>query len=401
MAIEAIPSITADGGCATLCHPSYAVPPPCGITNCMTPDLLRILDANANRAREALRVLEDFARFSANDAPLTESLKHIRHDLAATLAQLPMDRALLVRDTEGDVGTAIKTAAEFSRPALRDVLTANAKRLTEALRSLEETAKILNPIAAQSLEQLRYRAYTAEKSLTHLADMRDAAARFRHVRLYVLLTESLCDHSNWQSTLDVILSSLSTEHSELSTQVSPLAIQLREKNLPDAELLARAKLLVQKCHDHHTLAIINDRPDIAHLSQADGVHLGQTDVPCIAAREILGPSAIIGISTESLDQAHAAANAGATYLAAGPMFPTTTKEKPRIASPQYAQQVLTAYPEYLIVAIGGITPQNAPTLTQLGIQCLAVSGGILRVTPEQIPATIQSYLKTVCSSSSS
>ena len=100
--------------------------------------ILRMMDANANRAREALRVLEDVARFALDDAGLSGELKAMRHELAAALAALPMGEAMLARDTEGDVGTAIKTEAELVRPTLGAVATAAAKRLSEALRSIEE-----------------------------------------------------------------------------------------------------------------------------------------------------------------------------------------------------------------------------------------------------------------------
>src|SRR5262245_25384532 len=103
----------------------------------------RIIDANANRAREALRVMEDVARFSLNHAALSGSLKSIRHDIQATLESLSLDRTALVasRDSDTDVGTTIKTETEFARAGLHDTAAAAASRLTEALRSLEEAAK--------------------------------------------------------------------------------------------------------------------------------------------------------------------------------------------------------------------------------------------------------------------
>ena len=206
--------------------------------------VLRILDAAANRAREGLRVLEDCARFALDDAGLTESLKQLRHDLAAALALLPMDQALWNRDTEGDVGTGIKTAAEFKRESPRDLLAANAKRLLEALRSLEEASKIIAPEVAQTLERLRYRSYTMEKSLFAALDGSEAMTRFSHVRLYVLLTESVCAPGRkWDQLLDEVLSAAPAH-----AGISPLAIQLREKNCTDAELLSRARLVTKKCH---------------------------------------------------------------------------------------------------------------------------------------------------------
>jgi thiamine-phosphate pyrophosphorylase len=357
--------------------------------------ILRILDAAANRAREALRVLEDYARFSLNDEPLTAQLKGLRHELADMLVLLPMNRALLARDTPGDVGTGIKTAAELRRSSLRDVLTANAKRLSESLRSLEECAKTITPFAALKFEQLRYRGYTVEQALAKTSAMHLALERFRGVRLYVLLTADLCGSrpqdqgaAAWERILAEILEAASSHQGGAAS----LCIQLREKQLQDAELLRRARHLVQACHKLGALAIINDRPDIALLAGADGVHLGQTDLPCAEVRRLLGPDLIVGVSTENLDQAHQAVAEGATYVAAGPMFSSTTKHKPRIAGPEYASQALASI-ERPVVAIGGITLENIEALTSLGIRTVAVSAAILR-SPDA-GAAVQAFLNAL------
>src|SRR4030095_4689334 len=119
---------------------------------------LRILDANANRAREALRVMEDYARFVLNSPVLSADLKGIRHDFTAALSPLLPD-AILHRDTTGDVGTTNKTTAEFVREDTAHVVTAAGKRFGEAIRCLEEFAKTTDPAIAASLESLRYRFY--------------------------------------------------------------------------------------------------------------------------------------------------------------------------------------------------------------------------------------------------
>jgi thiamine-phosphate pyrophosphorylase len=347
------------------------------------PELLRILDANANRAREGLRVLEDYARFALNHDTLTAQLKRLRHDLAAALAPLPMDQAILHRDTEGDVGTGIKTAAELTRTSSADLLAANAKRVTEALRSMEEAAKVFSPAAAQAIEKLRYRAYTIEQYLHQTQQYQNAVERFRAVRLYVLLTESLCppvtSGSPWEAMLDKVLTAAAgVGAGQGGGRPSPLAIQLREKALPDGELLRRAAIVADRCREAGALAIINDRPDVALLANADGIHVGQTDLPCAAARGLLGPGGILGVSTERLEQARQAVADGATYVAVGPMFPTTTKEKPRLATPAYAAEAVAALPMTPVVAIGGITLQNLPELTAAGVRAVAVSAAVLK-----------------------
>src|SRR5262245_4714580 len=150
--------------------------------------IVRIIDANLNRAREALRVIEDYARFVLNDQPTSSAIKEIRHGLVDATRQLA-DDAILHRDTPGDVGTTSKASGEFARDDLAHVVTAAGKRLGEALRTLEEYLKIGDPRAAARIESLRYSVYTVEQTIART--LRPADCDFDSVRLYVLVTESL------------------------------------------------------------------------------------------------------------------------------------------------------------------------------------------------------------------
>ena len=123
----------------------------------------RVVDANANRAREALRVLDDYCRFVLNDTITTEEIKSLRHRLAELLAQIPSTVLDESRDTTADVGTVITAAGEMVRGSPAEVARVNFKRLQESLRSLEEYGKLLSPDLASGLEAIRYRAYTVEK----------------------------------------------------------------------------------------------------------------------------------------------------------------------------------------------------------------------------------------------
>ncbi len=125
----------------------------------------RILDASANRAREALRVIEDYCRFVLNDAILCRETKELRHALAQALEpawNLPL---LAARDTVGDIGTSITTPSEQRRDSALTVARANLKRLQESLRSLEEFGKIVNADLSRAVEQIRYRSYTLERAI--------------------------------------------------------------------------------------------------------------------------------------------------------------------------------------------------------------------------------------------
>ena len=124
---------------------------------------LRVIDASANRACEALRVIEDFVRFVQDDPFLVENLKTLRHRLVQNVLKFPMPQRLAYRETEADVGTRIETKTEFSRSSLQAVLDANFSRLQESLRSLEEFSKLTQHEAAREFEQMRYASYTLQR----------------------------------------------------------------------------------------------------------------------------------------------------------------------------------------------------------------------------------------------
>jgi thiamine-phosphate pyrophosphorylase len=334
----------------------------------MTPDIARILDANINRAREALRVMEDYARFVLNDAVGCEALKDIRHGLADIVRQLPQDALLQARNTPGDVGTTISTGAERKRAGARDVFIAAAKRLPEALRTIEEYAKIFSPDLGAAAERLRYHAYDVEQQLTLRGDRR---ARFARTRLYVLISASLCKR-DWLETAD------------LAIDGGADCLQLREKSLEDGELLARARAMSALCRRRNALFIVNDRPDIAVLADADGVHLGQTDMSPADARRILGPDRLIGLSTHNPDQLRAALSGKAAaegsmaidYLAVGPMFASSTKPQDHVPGPDLLAMATRAT-SLPIVPIGGIAAGNLDMLLAAGAQRVCVCSAVI------------------------
>ena len=318
--------------------------------------IYRILDANSNRAREALRVAEEAVRFALERADLAEALKRLRHDLRAALARLDAHRLLSARDTAGDIGTAISTDAERTRTGAADVGRAAFKRLTEALRAIEEYGKVVDPTMAAAVEQLRYRAYDLEKRFEEAAR---PATKLAVGGLCVLLTQSLCRRP-YEEVLRGILTG------------GAAAVQVREKDMPDAARLALSRKVAAAAHAAGALVIINDRPDLAVLAAADGVHCGQDDLAPHEARRIVGPDRIVGVSTHSLPQALAAAEGGADYIGCGPMFQSTTKPQEVIPGPALCAEV-TARVGLPVMAIGGITAETAPAVLAAGARWLAVS----------------------------
>ena len=153
-------------------------------------------------------------------------------------------------------------------------------------------------------------------------------------------------------------------------------LQLRVKSLPPVDFLELAKQARAVTRAHGCQLIINDRVDIALACGADGVHLGQDDLPLSAGRKLMGQK-IIGISTHDLDQARAAERAGADYIGFGPMFGTRTKATGYEArGPEMLQQIRGAV-TLPIVAIGGITEANVQEVWQAGADSVAIIGDVL------------------------
>ncbi|MEX2175174.1 MAG: thiamine phosphate synthase [Pirellulaceae bacterium] len=346
----------------------------------------RILDANLNRATEGLRVVEEYCRFRLADRHLSERCKQLRHDLVTALAGLPGKdmQAMLhaARETQQDVGTQIETVQEGRRESLGQLLAANWQRVEQALRVLEEYSKLLAPAVGATIEALRYRAYTLAKAGTISADSQH---RLEHARLYVLLDGGSSEQEF-------------AERARALVAAGVHVIQLRAKTLADRELLARARVLRSvidetppapspepRTPNPRPLLIINDRPDLAVLARADGVHLGQTELTVLDARQIVGPELLIGISTHTIGQARQAVFDGANYLGCGPTFPSGTKQFDQFPGLAFLRQVADeiSLPAF---AIGGITASNLPDVLATGIRRVAIAGAL--ATTSDIPAEV-------------
>jgi thiamine-phosphate pyrophosphorylase len=150
-------------------------------------------------------------------------------------------------------------------------------------------------------------------------------------------------------------------------------IQLRDKQATPAEFYRQAAAALKIARDHEVRLIINDCVDIALVLKADGVHLGQTDMPAEAARRLLGPQAIIGFSTHNLEQAKRAAALPVDYLAFGPIFPTSTKENPDPITGLDALREISALKGSIpLVAIGGISFETGIKVLESGADALAL-----------------------------
>lgn len=168
-------------------------------------------------------------------------------------------------------------------------------------------------------------------------------------------------------------------------------LQLRAKDQPAARFVELARAVKAAADRYAARLIINDRADIAKLVAAAGVHLGQDDLPPAAARDILGPRAIIGLSTHTVEQAEAAARAGiADYIGFGPIFPTTSKARPDAVQGLDALRAVRRRVSLPIVAIGGITARTMPEVLAAGADAVAMIGEIVRA--RDITATLRGLL---------
>ncbi|MBN2063381.1 MAG: thiamine phosphate synthase [Sedimentisphaerales bacterium] len=337
---------------------------------------LRIIDANYNRCREGLRVMEEYCRFIIDNEDLTARTKVVRHELSRLIDLIPAQARLQQRNTPGDVGTAITLDSEASRQSLFSVLTAATCRVSEALRAIEEFAKISYPIVASGIEQLRYQCYDLEKMLFASFQRR----RVSEVALYVILTEEYCRH-NIIDTAKAVLAGGAD------------CIQYRQKEFAGQQTLDTTLLIAELCREFDALFIVNDRSDLALASRADGVHLGQDDLPPLAARSIMGQFAILGRTCHNLDEVAQARHENIDYIGIGSIFGSATKPSVPQTGTDFISAARKLY-QGAIVAIGGVTADNAALAINAGADAVCVCQAITaQDDPRKATESIKSVLK--------
>ena len=342
---------------------------------------LRIIDANLNRIGEGLRLLEDTARLLLNDASLTQQLKTMRHELVK--GDWSFNKQLLqARNSEGDVGINIETPEQEKQRELPLMVVANSRRVQESLRTVEELAKIpgITPkLNSEKFKQARFNLYSIERNLLSKLLRQD---KIKHIPgLYAIIdTQALKGRSHLEVASQIIRGGAKT-------------IQLRDKLLSKKELLPIAQQLKNLCAEHNVLFIVNDYLDIALAADADGLHLGQNDLPTKVARRLLPIDKILGCSTTTVEQAITAESDGADYIAVGSIYPTTSKETAKVIGLDGLCQIRQAV-TLPLVAIGGITKDNAAEVIAAGASSVAVISAILQAeSPEEAARQIVARLE--------
>jgi thiamine-phosphate pyrophosphorylase len=325
-------------------------------------DTLRIIDANLNRIGEGLRLLEELARLALNDAVLTQPLKNMRHEMVRVDWQL-QTQLLQARDSEGDVGIDMEVPGEEKQREIPAAIVANARRVQESLRVMEEIARVpglsLDP---ENFKRARFELYKIEKTLLSRILRQDKIQRLQG--LYAIMdTQALGGRS----------------HSEVAGQAirgGARVIQLRDKEHSRKELLSIAQELRALCAENDVLFIINDYLDVALAVGADGLHVGPDDLPVQLARRLLPIDKVLGCSARTVEKATAAQSDGADYIAVGAMYPTPSKESAEVVGPERLKQIRQAV-TLPLVAIGGIDKGNVSEVVAAGASAVAVISAVL------------------------
>lgn len=325
--------------------------------------IYRILDANLDRAREGLRIIEEWCRFGLDNGQMTAECKQMRQELA----RWHSNELRLARNTPGDMGTELSHPQEEQRTSIEQLLQVNLCRVQEALRVLEEYGKLYQPQMGATFKQMRYRVYTLESNLIAYKRHQKLKSSF----LYLVTSPS----ENLLPTVEAAL------------QGGLSLVQYRDKNTDDTTRLANAQKMCQLCHNYGALFIMNDRVDLALAVNADGVHLGQQDVPLKLARQLLGQQRLIGRSTTNPQEMEGAITEGADYIGVGPVYETPTKAGKAAAGHEYVSYAAknATVPWF---AIGGIDTKNINDVLKSGAKRVAVVRAIMQA--EQ-PTTVTQY----------
>lgn len=342
--------------------------------------IYRILDANLDRAREGLRVIEEWCRFGLENAALSQECKDLRQQLASWHSEA-MRQA---RDTGNDPGVDLSHAQELSRTDLQAVLRANLCRVQESLRVLEEYSKIEPDLTDISIgaKSLRYRLYMLESKLFERStklntEPNTLITKLLKAKLYLVTMPS-------PNLLETV---------EASLQAGLRLVQYREKEGNDRDRYDLALALCQLCHRYDALFLVNDRLDLTLAVGADGIHLGQTDLPVAVARSLLGKEKIIGLSTTCAEELEIALNSDVNYVGVGPVYATPTKPDKAASGFEYVSYAAAKLDSISLpwYAIGGIDLSNVGEVLNAGASRVAVVRSLVTATnPQQ---TTENFLR--------
>ena len=271
----------------------------------MNANIVRLIDASANRAREGLRVVEDYVRFALDDALATQQLKRFRHTFTRLMGEIPLSDRLSARETRQDVGTGITLDSERQRDDAQSVLAANFTRIQESLRSLEEYSKVVCPAISGGLEQLRYDSYTIQKIVQTLFANKE---RFpQRPKAVVLNVNDLFVNGELQA--------------DACAKIAANFVCLTAQNVSDALFVNTIQKILPVIRESNKFLFVVDRCDIAVLAKADGVVLNPGSVSVRQARELLPSCCAVGVRVENKSDVQQAFLDGADWILTPKRFP--------------------------------------------------------------------------------
>ncbi len=313
--------------------------------------IYQIIDANLDRAREGLRVLEDWARFGLGENKSVKKIKNFRQ----ILGKNHLDVYKQSRNYIEDECKGLTHQEQSKRKAPDQIISSNACRVQEALRVIEEYTRPHNDELSKIASEIRYEIYTLEIDLLNLSKRKKSEEILNENDLYVITDQK-------ENLLEII---------EDILIAGVRIIQHRFKTGTDKDNLQEAIQIKNLCKRYNSLLIINDRVDIALASEADGIHLGQDDLDLKTARKLLGNSKIIGISANNEIDISNALKDGCDYIGIGPLFETNTKKNKKPIGIEKIK-ILTKDLNIPWFAIGGIKSNNISYLKRNGFKKIAL-----------------------------
>ena len=313
--------------------------------------IYQIIDANLDRAREGLRVLEDWARFGLGKNDYVRRIKNCRQILGKNHLEIYKQK----RNHIEDQCKGLTHQEQGKRKTPEQIISSNSARVQEALRVIEEFSRLHNHQLSKIASEIRYEIYTIEIDLLSLSKCKNSEEILKENDLYFITDQK-------ENLLEII---------EEILIAGVKIIQHRFKKGTDKNHLQEAIQIKNLCKRYNSLFIINDRIDIALASNADGIHLGQEDLDLKTARKLLGYSKIIGISANNEIDISNALKEGCNYIGIGPVFETATKKDKK---PIGIEKIKTLTKNLNIpwFAIGGVTKNNISLLKNNGFKKVAL-----------------------------
>lgn len=318
--------------------------------------IYRVIDANINRVSEGIRVLEDFYRFVLDDRAISKELRDLRHLVRKTYSSKNL---IKYRDSKKDVGKETSKESKLdNKTTTEELVVANFKRVQEGLRSIEESLKIIGLYEeAKEYEVMRFKSYDLEKKIY-------IKRKFIETDIYGITGEEFGNGRN------------SVEIARELVKAGVKVIQYREKNKSKLEKYRDCYAIRKLTEMEDVVFIVNDDVDIALSVGADGIHIGQQDMPISMVRDMVG-TMLIGVSTHKPEQAIKAQEEGADYIGVGPIFSTNTKQNIEASEGLKYVKWVSENIEIPQVNIGGIKEENVLEVKQNGGKCFAMISEII------------------------